>query len=164
MIERLSPPFVAGEKEMLCAFLDYQRATLLLKVDGLSDEDLRRVIVPSGWSLLGLVKHLAQVEAWWFQTCFMGREVVFPWDEDDPNADFRIEPEETTEQILSLYEEQVGISQGIVADAALEDMVRGPHRPGRSLRWVLMHMIEEVARHNGHADVVRELIDGSVGV
>src|SRR5687767_12371586 len=99
-VERVDPPFAATEKEMLTSFLDYHRATLLMKVDGVSDADLRRPMVPSGTSLLGLVKHLAWVEISWFQMRFAGRPIDDPWTEDDPDFDFRIEPEETTEEIV----------------------------------------------------------------
>ncbi len=163
MIERVKAPQTGPEKEMLCAFLDYGRATILWKIAGLSDEDLRRVIVPSGWSLLGLVKHLSMVESWWFETQMAGGDVRFPYVDSDPNSDFRIEPHETTDEIVSRFEQMVEISRGITTGADLDDETKGRERPGRSLRWVLLHLIEEYSRHNGHADVVRELIDGSVG-
>jgi uncharacterized damage-inducible protein DinB len=121
------PPLEAGEKDLLVAWLDFHRSTLLMKDDGVTDEDLRRAMVPSGTSLLGLVKHLAYVERWWFRQVFAGEEVDFPWTDDDPDADWRIEPTDHT------------------------------------LRWIVTHMIEETARHNGHADIIRELIDGTTG-
>jgi len=149
-------------------FLDWQRATLLMKVDGVSDEDLRRPMVPSGTTLLGMVKHLAYVERSWFQSVFAARVVDFPWTDDDPDADFRIEPDESTAGIVDLYETECQKSREIVADASLDDIARGEagvNDPRRrfSLRWILVHMIEETARHNGHADILREMIDGTTG-
>jgi hypothetical protein len=160
--DRRDPPLVAPEKEMLAAFLDYHRATLLWKVDGLSDADLRRPMTPSGLSLLGLVKHLGYVERSWFQIGFAGQDLPVPWSDADPNADFRIEPGETTVAILAFYKEQVERSREIVASAALDDLARHPGR-ARTLRWIMLHMIEETARHNGHADLMRDAIDGATG-
>ena len=96
---RPEPPSTGGEREMLAGFLDFQRATLLWKLEGLDDEQLRRAMVPSGTSLLGLVKHLAYVERSWFQGVWDGQEVSFPWTKEDPDADWRIEPDETVEQV-----------------------------------------------------------------
>src|SRR5919106_4933405 len=93
---RPRPPLEASEKDMLVAWLDFHRSTLLMKVHGLSDEDLRRAMVPSGTSLLSLVKHLAYVERWWFRQVFAGEAVDFPWTDDDPDADWRNEPTDTT--------------------------------------------------------------------
>ena len=145
------------------AFLDHHRATLVWKLDGVSDEDLRRPMVPSGTSLLGMVKHLAYVERGWFQGTFAGREVSFPGTKEDPDADFRIEPDESTQDIIDLYNQECEISRQIVAAASLDDMAQRTKRSDHSLRWILVHMIEETARHNGHADILREMIDGTTG-
>ena len=145
------------------AFLDYHRATLLMKIDGVSDEDLRRPMVPSGTTLLGMVKHLAFVERSWFQRVFTNVEVEFPWTDEDPDADFRIEPNETTREIVQLYEGECQKSRDITEKASLDDISTFEKRAGFSLRWILTHMIEETARHNGHADILREQIDGSTG-
>ena len=162
---RTDTPFEGSDKELLEAFLDYHRATLLLKTEGLSEADLRRPLTPSGTNLLGLVKHLAFVERWWFQWIFAGDEVDFPWTEDDPDADFGIGPGESSEQIFALYRAETERNRAIVTDAGLEAEAQRAHggkaRP--RLRWVLLHLIQETARHNGHADIVRELIDGSTG-
>ena len=158
---------------MLGAFLDYHRATLLWKIEGLSDADLRRSIVPSGVTLLGMVKHLAYVERWWFQAVFAGENVAFPWTDADPDADWRVEPGETTAEIIALYKAEVRRSREIVAagdpDALtprtmgeLDSLARRPDEK-KSLRWIITHMIEETARHNGHADILRELTDGATG-
>ena len=162
-IERRDSPRDADEKTTLTAFLDYHRATLLWKIDGVGDDDLRRPMVPSGTSLLGLVKHLAYVEQGWFQRTFAGEDVTVPWTDDDPDADFRSEPDETTAQIVEFYERSCARSREIVAAAPLEQQAARARRPETTLRWIVVHMIEETARHNGHADILREMIDGVTG-
>lgn len=164
--QRTPPPYAAGEKEMATAFLDWQRATLLCKLQGLTDEELRRPHVPSGLTLLGLVKHLAVVETTWFRLRFAGEEVINIPVPIDWEAFWRIEPDESTAGILTLYAGEVERSREITAAASLDDEARNadPNRhPGLTLRWILLHMIEETARHNGHADLMREAIDGQTG-
>lgn len=168
MPERPEPPLAGSEKETLTSFLDYHRATLLLKIDGVSHADLRRPMVPSGTTLLGMMKHLAYVERWWFQKVFLDADVTFPWTNEDPDADFRIEPDESTEEIVDLYLAECAKNREIVAAASLDAVARykkpSDPRPGDfSMRWILVHMIEETARHNGHADILREQIDGVTG-
>jgi uncharacterized damage-inducible protein DinB len=160
--KRIDPPCIGSERELLTTFLDYHRQTVLLKVEGVSDADLRRTMTPSGLSLLGLIKHLAYVERSWFQDEFAGEDVSFPWTDEDPNADFRIEPDETTQDIFTLYQAEVKRSREIVAVSSLDDIARGDKRKP-SLRWIMIHMIEETARHNGHVDLMREAIDGQTG-
>ncbi len=160
---RQNPPTTGPERAILDGFLDYHRATLLQKVAGLSEADMRRVMSPSSMSLMGLVKHLAYVERWWFQAVFAGLEITFPWSDADPDADFRPEPEDTVESVLALYRAEVSRSREITAAAELDDLARGSQRGERSLRWIIIHMIEETARHNGHADIFREMIDGTNG-
>ncbi len=163
--ERIDPLLAAPEAEMLNAWLDYHRATLLMKVAGVSDEDLRRKLTPSGLTLLGLVKHLAYVERGWFQEVFAGRELYFPGTPEDPDADWRIEPTESRAEILEFYRREVAESRRIVGAASLDDIAKAPsgRQSGHSLRWIMLHMLEETARHNGHADVLRETIDGVTG-
>ena len=161
--DRPEPPYLGGEKETLAGFLDLHRATLLWKLEGLDDEQLRRPMVPSGTSLLGMVKHLAYVERWWFQQVWAGREVTYPWTDEDPDADWRVEPSETTEDILALYRGECARSREIAAAASSLDEVALHPRGERSRRWILVHMIEETARHNGHADILREQLDGVTG-
>ncbi|MFO7167338.1 MAG: DinB family protein [Chloroflexota bacterium] len=162
---RPDPPLVASERDMLDAFLEFHQQTLLMKIDGLSEEELRRSFVPSGLTLLGLVKHQAYVHRWWFRYVFAGEDVTFPWTEEDPNADWRIEPGETVEQIVALYRAEVEAARAIVRASHPDDLSARPEEPERKrqLRWVLTHMVEEVCRHNGHADIYRELIDGKTG-
>jgi uncharacterized damage-inducible protein DinB len=160
---RLVPPAAGPELDMLKAFLDFHRATLLWKVQGASDKDLRRSMVPSGTSLLGLVKHLADVEQSWFVERFAGKEPRFPlWREEDPAATWRIEPDETTQQIVDLYRAVCDDSRDAIEGASLDD-VAAQARGGETLRWIILHMIEETARHNGHADILREMVDGQTG-
>ena len=169
-IERERPPKAATEKEMLEAFLDYLRATMLLKAEGLSNEDLRRPMVPSGTGLLAMVKHLTQVERWWFRFVFAGEEVELLGSDDDPDADWRLEPGDTADEIFAAYREECDVSRKIVAAADLEEHARSSFIEGSfvaadyTLRWIMVHMVEETARHAGHADILREMIDGTTGV
>ncbi len=162
---REDPPAAAAEKPMLEAFLDWQRATLLCKLDGLNDEELRRPHEPSGLSLLGIVKHLADVERSWFREVFAGEDLSAEWDPNDRNRYWRIEPQETTDQILAFYQGEVERARAIVREADLNDPARNPGtgQAGLIRRWIVVHMIEETARHVGHADLMREVIDGQTG-
>jgi len=161
---RPEPPYSAPPMEMLAAFLDFHRATLLWKLESLTDEEVRRSLTPSGMCLLGIVKHSALVERWWFQIDFAGRDVDMLWSKDDPNSDWRIEPHETTEQIVAFYEGECAKSRAIINRASWDDpAARQDHRPGYTLGWIMTHMVEEKARHNGHADILREMLDGATG-
>ncbi len=163
-MEVRTTPKHGSEKETLLAFLDNNRAVMVWKLDGLSGGDARRPMVRSGTNMLGLVKHLAWVERWWFEYNFAGREVDFPWSEDDPDADFRVEDEQTIADIVALYELAVADSNQIIDSADLDDLsVVSRDGVSRSLRWIVGHMVEETARHAGHADIVRELIDDNTG-
>jgi uncharacterized damage-inducible protein DinB len=164
--DRPQPPEQGSEAETLGGFLDFQRATLVWKLEGLDDGQLRRPMVPSGTSLLGIVKHLAYVERSWFQGVWAGQEVSFPWTKEDPDADWRVEPDETTGDVLALYDGECDRSREILAEtASLDEVVEHPRRQGwrMSRRWILAHMLEETARHVGHADILREQLDGTTG-
>jgi len=161
---RQDPPVGGPEKDMLQAFLDYHRATLLQKVAGLSDAELRRSFVPSGTNLLSVVKHLAYVERWWFQAVFAGLDAPFPWSEAAPDADFHVEPGETATGVIAFYQQEARASRDIARQGSLDDVAKRPDaREPFTLRWIMIHMIEETARHNGHADLLRELTDGATG-
>ena len=147
---------------MLKAFLDWYRDTVIRKVDGLSKEQASRRLVPTPTNLLGIVKHLAYVEQGWFQRAMMARDLPFPWTEEDPDADMRIEPEETVAGILSFYREAIAESNQVIDALNLDDLSRHP-RNHTTLRWVMVHMLEETARHAGHCDILREQTDGLVG-
>jgi Protein of unknown function (DUF664) len=162
---RVDVPLAGDEKTMLSAFLDRYRETMLWKLDGLSTEQASARLVPSATTLLGVVKHLAYVERWWFQMNFAGDPVTFPWPEDGPDEDidFRLAPDDTIETISVLYQQEIGRAREIVAGASLDDLAKDQEKGPRSLRWIMIHMIDETARHAGHADILRELTDGAIG-
>ena len=159
------PGLASDERTTLTEFVDYQRAVMLRKVGGLDDDGLRRVMTPSGLTLLGMLKHLAYVEQWWFRIAFAGEPgLERPWTEEDPDPDWRIEPGETADEILALYLDEVSRAREITAGAASFDAVAAdPRANGRTLRWIMVHVLEEYARHLGHADIMREAIDGATG-
>ena len=156
-------PFTGAEKESLQVALDRHRDAILWKLEGLGDDDLRRQMTPSGTSLLGLVKHVAAVEYGWFCDTF-GRETEpLPFDDDDPDADFRIRPDETTEEVLAFYARARAAADQTIDELEVESTGTAWFGEAVTLRWVLIHMVEETARHAGHADIIRELIDGMAG-
>ncbi|MFJ8918109.1 Uncharacterized damage-inducible protein DinB (forms a four-helix bundle) [Streptomyces sp. LamerLS-316] len=154
-------PFTGGEKESLHASLDRHRDVVLWKLEGLDDEQLRRPMTPTGTNLLGLVKHLATVEYGWFCSTF-GRETEDFWF-DTSADDMTIAPDETTEQILAFYARARAAADLSIAETDLDATGTSWNGKTVSMRWVLIHMIEDVLRHAGHMDIVRELIDGAVG-
>jgi uncharacterized damage-inducible protein DinB len=155
-------PFTGAEKESLKVALERHRGAVLWKLEGLGDADLRRQMTPSGTSLLGLVKHLAAVEYGWFCDTF-GRETEpLPFD-DTPDADLRIRPDETTEEVLAFYGRARAAADRAIDELEVEDTGTAWFGEAVTLRWVLIHMVEETARHAGHADIIRELIDGMAG-
>ena len=162
---RTEPSRVAGERDSLTGFLDYQRETLMMKCAGLSAGQLReRAVAPSGMSLLGLVRHLADVERSWFRNVLNGEGVPSYWGRlpDGDFAEFSVDGADPDEA-FAVWREACARSRAIV-DAAPSLDVLGHHGEEEfSLRYVLTHMIEEYARHNGHADLLRENIDGSTG-
>jgi uncharacterized damage-inducible protein DinB len=176
MTERVDPPLRAGEAETLLGYLDYQRATLRRKVAGLDAEALARTLSPSTMTLGGLVSHLTLVEDHWFSVVLDGNPPAPPWDSVDWDADndwdWHVAAGQTLDELLAPYDETVARVDKNIA-AALErdglDTVsvkvsrRAEPGQGFSLRWIVLHMIEEYARHNGHADLLRESIDGEVG-
>jgi uncharacterized damage-inducible protein DinB len=156
-------PFTGDEKESLHVSLDRHRDVVLWKLEGLDDEQLRRQLVPSGTSLLGLVKHLASNEYGWFCQTF-GRETEpLPFDEEDENADLRVQPDETTADIVAFYGRARAAADRVIGELDVTDTGTAWFGVAVSLRWVLIHMIEETARHAGHMDILRELIDGATG-
>ena len=155
--------FNAGERETLHASLQRHRDLMLWKLEGLDDTALRRPMVPSGTTLLGLVKHLGAVEYHWFCVTF-GRETEpLPFDDDDENADLRVEDGEATADIVAFYHRAWAAADEVIAEVDLESTTTAWFGDEVSMRWVLIHMVEETARHTGHADIVRELIDGAIG-
>lgn len=154
-------PYTGGEKESLHASLDRHRDVVLWKLDGLDDESLRRPMTPTGTNLLGLVKHLATVEYGWFCETF-GRETEAFWF-DTYADDMTIAPDETTEQILAFYARARAAADRAIEETGLDETGTSWNGNTVSMRWVLIHMLEDVVRHAGHMDIVRELIDGSAG-
>jgi uncharacterized damage-inducible protein DinB len=153
------------EKLVLATFRRQGHNAILALCDGLSDEQLRQRLVPSLTTILGMVKHLAYVERWWFQDVFAGRHCEYPWSDTDMDADFRIEPAESTAEILELYRNECAESAAITERHELDDIsVNHTQRPPCTLRWTILHMIEETARHAGQADILRELLDGRTGL
>ena len=143
--------------------LNEQRTLVVWKLDGVDAAAAARSQVASGTSLLGIVKHLAWVERWWFDDYIGGGTIGFPWSDDDPDADFRIESGETVQSISQLYADSVIASNAVIERAADLDVTGTKLEHTRSLRWVIVHMIEETARRLGHMDILRELLDGQTG-
>jgi uncharacterized damage-inducible protein DinB len=162
---RAEPEYVLGEREMLEQWLEFHRTTLFLKCEGLDDEQRKRRPVPtSRLSLHGLVRHMAEVERNWFRRCLLS-EPDAPWIwYDAAREDSELVPLESADWMSDLraWEEECEASRRAAAPRDLDDVgMRGTQRC--TLRWIYVHMIEEYARHNGHADLIRELVDGRVG-
>jgi uncharacterized damage-inducible protein DinB len=167
-LERRDPASVAAERDSLEQWLDYERETLLCKCAGLSAEQLKlRAVPPSALSLLGLVRHMTEVERWWFRMVAAGEEIAFVYCADgSDDADFDKVEEADAAGDLDRFLSEIKAARAAVAGKALDDVVATPGRQPertRDIRWIYVHMIEEYARHNGHADLLRECIDGTVG-
>jgi hypothetical protein len=163
--ERVWEPFVADERTTLEGFLDKQRTTLLWKCEGLTGEQLaRRPIPPSSLSLIGLVRHLTEAERGHFRIEFAGEHVPHPYSTDDqPDAAFTNASAGTAEQDIATLIAEWDLARAAIAGATLDDLFTHPEIGQISLRTQLNHMIEEYARHIGHADLLRECIDGVTG-
>ena len=170
---RPEPPLTGDEVASVLGFLDYQRATLAWKCADLDENGMRATLPPSSMTLGGLLKHMALVEDDWFSRWLHGRELQMVWQTggwgDDPDWEWNSAADDTPEELRILWEEAVDRSRSQVAEAlsqgGLEQLARRTWPDGRapSLRWILLHMIEEYARHNGHADLLRESVDGQTG-
>ena len=167
---RIEPDPGGSELQLLGQYLDYQRETMLLKSDGLSGEQLARKLQPSALTLGGLLFHLALVEESWMEVRFLGRPERDPWVgvdwQADPDWEFHTAADLRPEELRQRYRDACGRSRQVVSGATgLDQQSVQPGRDGIrfSLRWVLLHLIEETARHAGHADLLREAIDGAVG-
>lgn len=159
----LTVPLTGDEKTSLHVALQRHRDAVVWKLDGVSEADARRPMVPSGTSLLGLVKHLASVEYGWFCDTFGRDKEPLPDLDADPEADMRAVEGESASDILAFYARACAAADAVIDAVGLEET--GTTWDGRTMtmRWVLIHMLEETARHAGHADILRELIDGSTG-
>ena len=164
---RAMPPLQADERTTLESWLDFYRATLAHKCDGLGDEQLRTASAPpSPLTLLGLVQHMAEVERNWFRRVLEGEEAPpLYYSDTDPDGDFDNVDDADPEEALAAWRAECDRSRSLAAARASLDDVGRALRQGQqvSLRWILIHMVEEYARHNGHADLLRERIDGVVG-
>jgi uncharacterized damage-inducible protein DinB len=162
---RTQPPYRSGEKDTLTGFLQFQRETVIRKCQGLSDTQISSSPTVSSMSLLGMLKHLTIVERYWFQGVFLDADVDLPWSEEDPDGDWRTHETDTAESAIAAYAAECAISDQIVRDHGLDELAAWATSDDerRSLRWILVHLIEETARHCGHADILRESIDGVTG-
>lgn len=167
---RENPP-VSNQKDDLQRYLQSGRESVLWKLDGLSEYDVRRPLVPTGTNLLGLVKHLASVELGYFGNCFdRPHGEALPWYDDaaEPNADMWATPDEPRDEIIALYQRAWQHADATIAALALDSLGRvpwwPPDRAEVTLHRVLIHVATETHRHAGHADIVRELIDGAAGL
>ena len=164
--ERANVPVSGDERTQLDAWLDFQRATLLKKCDGLNAAQMKmHPVATSKLSLLGLIRHMTFVEQVWFETTFAGHDTSdYYKTEGDRDADFNDLDSAAVEEVIDLYLKSVKVSRELCAGHSLDELATKPRR-GREvdLRWIFVHMIEEYARHNGHADIIRELVDGATG-
>jgi hypothetical protein len=170
---RPEPPLADDETATLLGFLEFQRATLAWKCKGLDAAGLGATVGVSSMTLGGMLKHLALVEDSWFSEWLRGRSLPPPWDtvdwDADPDWDWHSAAGDSPEQLLTLWQDAVARSRSAVSeamgDSGLGQLARRTWPDGRapSMRWILCHMIEEYARHNGHADLIRESVDGLTG-
>jgi len=164
-----------SEAATLLQFLDAQRASVFDIIDGLSDAALRRSVFPSGWTCVGLIRHLAvDDERYWFRAIAAGEELE-GLSGDVDNTAWVVEPKVSTEAVLDLYREEIRRANSIIAAMPIDAEPRGQHLHASSswpspdgiipnLRWIMVHVIEETARHAGHLDTARELLDGRTGL
>jgi uncharacterized damage-inducible protein DinB len=170
---RPEPPSAADEAATLRGFLEYQRATFAWKCDGLDAAGMKTTVGASTMTLGGMLKHLALVEDWWCSCSLFGRDHQPPWDavdwDADPDWEWRTAAEDAPGELLALWQRAVAQSRSLVqealADGGLDQLARRTGDDGQapSLRWILFHLLEEYARHVGHADLIRESIDGQTG-
>jgi len=172
--DRVDPPLAQDEAATLLGFLNYQRDTLRWKCSGLTDTQLARPLAPTTMTLGGLLKHLAVVEAGWLNQTFAGGVVKPSWfdelDHEDRDWSFTTASHASPEQLFAWFEESIEVSNRVINEAlagadglgSLSDEVLDDGQRF-SLRWIMCHLIEEYARHNGHADLLRESIDGLTG-
>jgi len=163
--QRIDEPVTGPERPMLEGWLDWHRQTLLQKCAGLTSDQLKQAAVePSNLTLLGLVRHMTEVERSWFRTRAAGDATAVPtyFTDDNPDGDFDDLVEADAAADLAAFTGEIELARKAVADLPLEHEFAHRNRP-MSVRWVYLHMIEEYARHNGHADLLRERIDGATG-
>jgi uncharacterized damage-inducible protein DinB len=164
---RQRPPFVADERTQLVGWLELQRAIIHLKCEGLAEADAHRSVLPASplMTVAGVVSHLRWVEHLWFEVLFLGGPAAGPqFDEDREDADMMVAGRPLA-QLLGEYARQCATSDEIIAGHSLDEAGRHPDfdSAAATLRWMLIHMVEETARHAGHLDAIRELLDGRKG-
>ena len=167
-IERAMPPLNADERTTLESWLDFHRATLAMKCEGLDDEQAAAASVPpSAFTMTGLIQHMAEVERNWFRRVLAGEQAPPIYDPradpDGPDGGFELAEDATLRDALATWRAEIACARKHCADRALADTGRFAEQDV-SLRWIYVHMIEEYARHNGHADLLRERIDSATGV
>jgi hypothetical protein len=158
---------LADPLELMLGYLDFFEDVTLRKIDGLTESQLRISAVPSGWTPLGLIKHLACTERFWVRHIFLGEHVDFSWP-GDPAAEWRIDPSDTTAGITAFYRGERAHTRHALAGLPAGTPGKRPFHPDNTgppptLVWILSHLLQQAARHAGHLDIVRELTDGSVG-
>jgi uncharacterized damage-inducible protein DinB len=164
--ERIDPSMVSTERTALREWLDYQRATLEMKCEGLEREGLiARPVATSLLTLQGLVRHMAEVERYWFQRALAGLDVPPLYYDDDqhPDGDFELIEDADWGADLATWRAECEQARALEAAASSLDVTGTRRDQPVDLRWIMIHMIEEYARHNGHADLIREMVDGTVG-
>ncbi|MDY7101773.1 MAG: DinB family protein [Actinomycetota bacterium] len=162
-IERIPPDEAVEERSTLNQRLDFLRATVARKASGLTEEQARNTaLAPSELCIAGVVKHLTGVERFWFSIDFAGFDLPRPWPEDDPHGCFPLSEDDTIDGLVDAYLAECERSRQAIDGAALDAMAQGPEMTF-NLRYALVHMIEETARHCGHLDLLREHLDGSTG-
>ena len=167
-VTRSDLPPAFDDRTMLNTFLDYTRATVRAKCEGLSDADARRALLDTSplMTVAGLVNHLRWVEYSWFEIDLLGHEDVHPGTAEDPDREMRIALEVPLAQLLDEYDEVCRHNRELAASLDLDTLSVAKMSNGEpvTLRWIMYHLIEETARHNGHLDILRELLDGTTGV
>ena len=158
-------PYSGDERDVVNWLLDYQRYVMLRKVDGITEQQARMTTAKSDLTLLGLVRHLAEVEQYWLGNVFLGLDESLPWDDpDDRDADFHPRDEDTLAEALVLLRSEMGRARHVSFTTAFDaSSIRRRENQHVNLRWILVHLVEEYARHCGHADLLREAIDGATG-
>lgn len=166
-MSRTDMPPSWDERAMLTTFLDYARATAVAKCEGLSAELSGQAPLPGSplMTVGGLISHLRWVEHWWVEVIFLGEEDRGPWTDEDPDREMRLGAELALTDLVAEYEEQSARFREVIAATDLSATAKRPVRDGThvTLGWVLMHLIEETSRHNGHLDILREMADGTTG-
>lgn len=157
----LVPPHQGGERTLLLDFLARQRELVFWKLDGLDDDAARAVSTPTGMTIHGIVRHLENVErSWWRRHVAGERDLSFDWSEEEPDGEMRVPAHLRLVDLLAAYRTEIGLCDAVIADRELDSVSA---MRDHTLRWVLLHLIEETGRHLGHLDVLAERVDGRVG-